>query len=439
MRIPRSRRLTRRLLVFVTGLGILLTASPPAGAATVIRVNKNAANCSDAGPGTVQRPLCTISAGAARAVAGDTVLVAAGVYTEQVDVPRSGTATNPIVLAAVSGASVTVRGRNHGFQLSSRSWVTIRGFRIVDTADHGIAVTGGSHLTIVANEVAGAGRPVDGATGRGISLSSTTTSIVERNRTHHNSDAGVFIGTGATGNYVARNASWNNARGFVRAATGIDVRASSNTVTRNITFDNEDSGINIWNGANGCLVSNNVSYRNGDHGIDNKASNNTRIRSNTVYGGVDSGIEVVGSTGVSLANNISANNGIDSPRTEGNIRVDEASAPSISLDYDLVFLSSPGVMIDFNDVEYGSLAAFRAATGREVHGLQANPRFRRPSLGNFHLTPGSRAIDSANSGVSGHPKVDADARRRVDDPDTPNTGVGPRRYDDRGAFEFHPK
>ena len=93
-------------------------------------------------------------------------------------------------------------------------------------------------------------------------------------------------------------------------------------MTRNITFDNEDSGINIWNGANGSLVSNNVCYRNGDHGIDNKASNNTRIRSNTVYGGVDSGIEVVNSTGVSLANNISADNGIDSPRTEGNIRVE---------------------------------------------------------------------------------------------------------------------
>ena len=436
---PWSRRLTRRLVVFATALGILLTASPPAGAATVIRVNKNAANCSDAGPGTAQRPLCTIGAGAARAVAGDTVLVASGVYSEEVDVPRSGTAANPIVIAAVGGASVTVRGQDHGFQLSSRSWVTIRGFRIVDTLDHGIDVSGGSHLRIEGNEVAGAGRPVDGATGRGISLSSTTNSIVERNHVHGNSDAGIFIGTGATGNYVARNTTSDNARGFTRAAAGIDVRGPSTTVTRNITFDNEDSGINIWNGANGSLVSNNVCYRNGDHGIDNKASNNTRIRSNTVYGGVDSGIEVVSSTGVSLANNISANNGIDSPRTEGNIRVDEASAPSTSLDYDFVFLSSPGVMIDFNDEQYESLAAFRAATGREVHGLQANPRFRAPSRGIFRLTPGSRAIDSANSGVSGHPQVDADGRRRVDDPDTTNTGVGPRRFDDRGAYEFQPK
>src|SRR5687767_9441706 len=96
---PWSGRLTTRLVVFSTALGILLLiASPPAGAATVIRVNKNATNCSDAGPGTAQRPLCTISAGAARAVAGDTVLVASGTYTEEVEVPRSGTASNPIVL-----------------------------------------------------------------------------------------------------------------------------------------------------------------------------------------------------------------------------------------------------------------------------------------------------------------------------------------------------
>jgi hypothetical protein len=96
-------------------------------------------------------------------------------------------------------------------------------------------------------------------------------------------------------------------------------------------------------------------------------------------------------------------------------------------------------MIDFNGAEYASLAGFRAATGREVHGLQANPRFRAPSRGNFRLTAGSRAIDSANSGVSGHPQADAVGRRRVDDPDTANTGAGPRRFDDRGAYEFQPK
>ena len=220
---------------------------------------------------------------------------------------------------------------------------------------------------------------------------------------------------------------------------GIDVRGASNDVSRNVTFDNEDSGINIWDGAHGSYVGNNAVYGNGDHGIDNKASNNTRILSNTVYLGVDSGIEVTGSTGVTLANNISVNNGLDSPRTEGNIRVDSISAPSLSLDYDLVYLGSPGVMIDFDGEKYSSLAAFVAATGRELHGLEAAPMFRSGATGDLHLRAGSPAIDSANSGVSGHPSTDLDRRPRRDDPDTQNTGVGPRAFDDRGAYEFQPK
>jgi PKD repeat protein len=55
------------------------------------------------------------------------------------------------------------------------------------------------------------------------------------------------------------------------------------------------------------------------------------------------------------------------------------------------------------------------------------------------LLGGSAAIDSANSGVSGEPTVDADGNGRVDDPATPNTGVGPRLYDDRGAYEYQPE
>ena len=52
-----------------------------------------------------------------------------------------------------------------------------------------------------------------------------------------------------------------------RAAAGIDVQSPSNTINRNISHDNEDSGIQLYNGANNCLVFDNVSYGNGDHGL----------------------------------------------------------------------------------------------------------------------------------------------------------------------------
>ena len=425
----------RCVVAFGAAVAVLFSASIPAGAATVRHVNKAAANCSDSGPGTAGTPLCTIGAAAGRAVAGDTVLVHTGTYAEQVTVLSSGTAALPITFAEAPGATVTVRGGVNGFRINSRSFVTVRGFTVVDTTGHGINVTQSAHITIEDNNVSGSGTRALGATGRGISLATTTDSLVRRNVTHDNSDAGIFLGLGSTGNVVSGNRSSRNARGYVRAAVGIDVRGASSQVSSNVVFDNEDSGINIWDGAANSRVVNNVSYRNGDHGIDNKGSNNTRILSNTVYRATNSGIEVVNSTGVTLANNISADNG----SSDGNVFVDSLSAPTISLDYDLLHRSSPGTIIDFDGERYDTLAEFVAATGHEDHGRGGNPRFRNAAAGNFALTAGSPAIDSANSGVTGHPSVDAKGRARRDDPDTPNTGVGPRTFDDRGAYEFAPK
>jgi len=84
------------------------------------------------------------------------------------------------------------------------------------------------------------------------------------------------------------------------------------------------------------------------------------------------------------------------------------------------------------------LAAFQTASGQESHALQADPRWTSPSTGVFTLKAGSPAIDSADSGAPGEPTKDAAGRPRVDDPATVNTGVGIRRYDDRGAYEYQP-
>src|SRR6266508_1395385 len=180
------------------------------------------------------------------------------------------------------------------------------------------------------------------------------------------------------------------------------VRGYTNTVDRNISHDNEDSGFQFYTGSHDNLVVDNLSYGNGDHGIDDLGSTNQRIISNTVYDNVAAGINVEGSsTGATIENNIAVDNGINSPRTSGNIRVDSTSTTGTTVNYNLVFLSVPDVMYQWGSDKYDSLQAFRAATGMESHGDQDDPSWVSAASGDFHLLAGSPAIDSADSAVSG--------------------------------------
>jgi hypothetical protein len=430
---------TVRALAALIGLGVCLVCAPVTAWATpaILYVDRNNANCSNAGSGSATQPFCTISKAASVVVAGQTVQVAAGSYAENVTPAHSGVSGSPIVFTVAPGAVVTVSGQTHGFTISSKSYVTIRGFRVTKTSDYGILVSNSSHVTIRSTTVSYAGQPISGATRYGIKLAGVTGSLVWGNRAHHNTDAGIFLDAACSGVQVSGNLTYANARQYTRAAPGIDVRGHGNTIDRNISHNNEDSGLQFYTGAHDNLVVDNVAYDNGDHGIDNLGATRQRIVSNSVYGSVTAGINVEGnSTGAMLANNISVDNGIGSPRTKGDIRVDASSIAGTTLDYDLVYISKASPLIVWAGTSYSTLAAFQQATGREPHGVQAEPKWSDPSGGDLHLTSGSPAIDAANSAASGETITDASRKSRRDDPGTPNTGAGPRTYDDRGAYEY---
>ena len=75
--------------------------------------------------------------------------------------------------------------------------------------------------------------------------------------------------------------------------------APGNVIVHNFTYANEDSGINIYPGANRSVVAGNVTYDNGDHGIDDLGVSGGRITGNTVYRNCTSGINVEGAAGIS--------------------------------------------------------------------------------------------------------------------------------------------
>ena len=414
---------------------------PPTPPTQVLYVGKNNPNCSNGGSGTETQPFCSIGTAATRVVAGQTVLVDSGSYNETVTVSSSGTAIAPIVFAAKPGATVTVTGSgsasSNGFYMSGRSYITVQGFNVTQTGGDGIVVKNSSFVTLAGNHVSYVGLPQSGKTAKGIRLEGATDSSVTNNTVDHATSYGIYLLSGATRNLVQGNVSFSNAFGYQRAASGIRVYSSSgNTISSNVCYANEDSGLDFDKGNNNLVV-NNVTYDNGDHGIDNLTSTGQRIIGNTVYDNVTAGINVEGnSTGATVANNIAVDNGIASPRTRGNIRVESGSTSGTTMNHDLVYLTTPDVMLIWNSVNYSSLAAFRSATGQETNGTQASPRFQNAAAGNFHLTTGSPAIDSANSGANGQEGVDVEGTGRIDDPATPNTGTGPRTYDDRGAYEF---
>jgi parallel beta-helix repeat protein len=276
-------------------------------------------------------------------------------------------------------------------------------------------------------------------TAAGIRLTDTTDSLVQANTIHHNTLAGVYLTGTTTRVQVLDNDTYMNAAGWTRLAPGIDVRSSGNTIANNVSHDNEDSGLQFYPGGSNSLAVNNVAYDNGDHGIDNLNVTGQRLIGNTIYNNVTAGINVEASTqsSATVENNISVDNGINSPRTSSNIRIDSLSIAGSTVDYNLVSLRTPGTtMYIWGTTGYSSLVAFQQATGQEPHGLQADPRWANPTSHDFHFTGGSPAIDSANSGVSGEQTTDLEGNPRHDDPNTPNTGAGPRHYDDRGAYEF---
>ncbi|MGO4599678.1 right-handed parallel beta-helix repeat-containing protein [Terrabacter sp. 2RAF25] len=469
---------TRRVVavgVAVAAALVTLPVAPASAVAATLYVRPT--SCSDAGAGTAALPYCTIVKAAKVAVAGQTVVVSSGTYTGEVLPLHSGLQSSRITYRAATGATVTISGPRHAFTISNQSFITVMGFHIQNTTGIGLYVSNARGVILLGNTVQTSGRRVSGSSAYGMYLNGMVGSIVKSNRVTNNSASGMFLSATSNSNEVESNEVSSNAYGYVRSAAGIDVRGPGNLIKGNRVHHNEDSGIQVFPGGDRTRIVNNVVYSNkgftttvqtncthpltgntagcmtGDHGIDSSGVTGGQIVGNTVYGNATSGINLEGvpagtSSGFTIANNISTDNAISCPdgaggtvkcpRNGGNIRVDTNSRLGTSVDFDLLSLSSAGLMVIWGTTSYSTVAAFRTASGQEARGLQADPRFTSPSTSVFTLAAGSPAIDSANSNALGQSATDALAHSRVNDPATPNTGIGVRAYDDRGAYEYQP-
>jgi parallel beta-helix repeat protein len=450
------RAAARRVTIAGSVLGVLmagmvLTGVAASASTTYIVDNTNPA-CSDtaSGSGTATQPFCTLIKGAAKAASGDTVQVIAGTYTASSVSPASG-----VTFTANSGVTVSGGASGaKGFSVSGKINVTISGFTITGTPSYGIYVNNSSNITISGNTVSLSGQPVSGQSASGIYLSSLNGGLIKGNVTHDNAAHGILLTGSTTGVTVQGNTSYHNAYQWQRNANGIDDVAPGNSIIGNVTYANEDTGINIYSGGDNALVSGNVTYGNGDHGIDDFNVTGGRIIGNTVYGNCTDGINVEGTSGnYDIENNVSMNNAtgaiinptpINPPgaytnncnRRIGNIGVYDSAPASTTANYNLVWQSGAGTEYTWAGTSYNTLSALQSATGQEAQGKFANPNFANAGGGNFQLTQGSLAIDSANSTASGEQPADIQGNPRVDDPAVANTGNPGGSFYDRGAYEY---
>jgi parallel beta-helix repeat protein len=462
----------------VLGSTLSFTTAPAGSKTYYVDNTNNTVTCADlngTAGGTLVAPFCMIGYAAAYADAGDTVHVLAGTYPETVKPTGNGGDGMRLIFSAEAGVKVTGNGLPNignptgaggAFRLTSKGYIQVNGFTIDQTADYGIYAIGSNNIEIYNNHVSYSGSTTfDRA---GIYLNETTNSTINLNTTDHNYGDGIRL-NGSSSNTVSNNISYGNATLFGSFATGINLLNSAhNVIARNITYANEDTGLNFYSGSSYNLVILNLTYGNSDHGIDNNASPYNTLISNTVHGNVTVGINFEHddagnpSDHATLVNNISVENGyrhqVGSPDPltvshPGNIRVDEESTVGTTMDYDLVYKATPGtIQIVWNGLNYTDtqLEAFKAASGQEAHILQGDPLFlapaavaERPSsvseriainVGDYHLTAGSPAIDSANSSDLNEQATDIEGNPRWDDPLSSNPY--PPGYDDRGAYEY---
>jgi parallel beta-helix repeat protein len=329
------------------------------------------------------------------------------------------------------GSRQTLVGRrNFGFNMFTKSFVTIDGFEVAHIESRGINIqTGCADLVISRNRVSF-------ANSYGIQTVNGQRIVIDGNVVSDCNLHGIGLTAGASGCTVRNNDSFRNIDPTVRRANGIHLfGAPGNTLHGNRVHDNQDSGIQFAGGSNNCIAFNNRSWNNGDHGFDHLASMGVFHTNEVASGNVMDGFSFEGaSPGGRLYNSIAVNNGLTS--NEFDLWVDLASSVGFLSDRNIFWNATLQNPIKIDATSYALLLQYQLASGQDANSFQADPRFANAAVGDFNLLGGSPGIDAGDSGVPNWPAADAAGAPRFDHVGTVNTGAGPVTFSDIGALEF---
>jgi hypothetical protein len=334
--------------------------------------------------------------------------------------------TNPVLRQTLVGR------RNYGFNLFSKSWVTVEGFEVTRTESRGIYMQNPcTDLVIARNRVSF-------ANSYGIQAVNGSRLLIDENVVSDCNLHGIGLTAGTNASTLRNNEAFRMADPNNLHVAGIYLHtAPRNTLVGNRTHHNPDSGINFYTAADSCLAYNNRSWSNGDHGYDHLNAVGTIHIHDVAYGNDMDGFSIEGiSPNTRLYNCIGVNNGLTTD--EFDLWVNFDSAPGFVSDHNIFWNSTSQDPIKYINTRYASLATYQVASGQDAHSRQADPRFANAAAGDFTLMAGSPAIDAAKTDLPNWPATDVAGGVRRDDPSMPNTGVGPVLFADIGVLEFVP-
>lgn len=197
----------------------------------------------DSNPGTIDKPLATITRAVALSEPGDVVAVRGGTYKSVANVWKGGTKDDPLTIRAQAGETVILDGKGLGGDKDlvsiTASWVTFEGFEVRNATRSGISVYAAHDVTIADNEVQNSRR--NGIWIGGWREGQSYNQVVEGNVVHDN---------------VQENAARTWGDGWAR---GIALDVTRNSVVRdNLVFDNYGEGLGSLSSSRVSFVGNTV-------------------------------------------------------------------------------------------------------------------------------------------------------------------------------------
>ncbi|WP_118138723.1 right-handed parallel beta-helix repeat-containing protein [Oceanicella sp. SM1341] len=248
----------------------------------------------DAGPGTAAAPWASINrAVQAPLPPGSTVILRAGVYTEQVWLTRSGAAGAPLVLRAETPQAALLRPPPGAYStLNIRAnHVRVEDLDISGGTGHGIDVESSHHVTLRGNRVHGSG-------GAGIQFNYSEFSVAEGNITSGNAGSNGYQTSGISV-YQPRN------------ITGDTTTPGYRVVIRgNVSYANAETAVvtDPHTDGNGIIIDDFRSTQSPEHPAYRFPA---LVEGNLVFLNGGKGIQVTWSDNITLRHNISWHNNLD--------------------------------------------------------------------------------------------------------------------------------